>query len=145
MNMDKSLVATKSIQINSSPERIWIVLTDPERIKVYLFGTEVKTDWKVGSTIGFSGEYDGHKYEDKGNVLEVRPNELLNYNYWSGFSGLEDKPENYALVSYRIKKLGDGQCEFTWYQQGFSSEEGKCHTENGLQTMLMQIKQLAEE
>jgi len=49
------------------------------------------------------------------------------------------------LVSYRIKQLDDNHCEFTWYQQGFSSEEGKCHTEEGLEKMLEQIKQLSEE
>lgn len=144
-NMDKSLIATKSIQINSTPEKIWSVLTNPEKIKTYLFGTEVKTDWKEGSPITFSGEYEGHKYEDKGNIIENMPNELLNYNYWSGFSGLEDKPENYSLVSYRIKKLNDKTYEFTWHQQGFSSEEGKCHTEEGLEKMLEQIKKLSEE
>lgn len=121
------------------------VLTKPEKIKTYLFGTEVNTDWRVGSPISFSGEYEGHKYEDKGNVIEKKPNELLNYSYWSGFSGLEDRPENYSLVSYRIKKLANNNCEFTWHQQGFSSEEGKCHTEEGLEKMLEQIKQLSEE
>lgn len=145
INMDKSLIATSSIQIKSSPEKIWNVLTNPEKIKNYLFGTEVKTDWKKGSPMTFSGEYEGHKYEDKGNVIESKPNELLKYNYWSGFSGLEDKPENYSLVSYKIKKMDDKNFEFTWHQQGFSSEEGKCHTEEGLQTMLQQIKKLAEE
>ena len=143
--MDKSLIATRSIQINSTPEKIWGVLTKPKKIKTYLFGTEVKTDWRVGSPISFSGEYEGHKYEDKGNVIENKPNELLNYSYWSGFSGLEDRSENYSLVSYRIKKLENNNCEFTWYQQGFSSEEGKCHTEEGLEKMLEKIKQLSEE
>lgn len=143
--MDKSLIATRSIQINSSSENIWDVLTNPKKIKTYLFGTEVKTDWKEGSPITFSGEHEGHKYEDKGNVIENNPNELLKYNYWSCFSGLEDKPENYSIVSYIIKKMKDNDYEFTWHQQGFSSKEGKYHTENGLQTMLEQIKKLAEE
>ena len=143
--MDKSLIATKSIQINSSPQKIWDVLTNPEKIKIYLFGTEVKTDWKEGSSITFSGDYEGHKYEDKGNVIENKTNELLKYNYWSGFSRLKDKPENYSLVSYRIKKLDNNKYEFTWHQQGFSSEERKCHTEEGLRIMLDQIKTLAEE
>jgi len=39
--MDKSLIATRSVQINSTPEKIWGVLTKPEKIKTYLFGTEV--------------------------------------------------------------------------------------------------------
>ena len=41
-------------------------------------------------------EYDGHKY--KGVVCENILNELLSSRYWSGFSGLEDKPDTFAIV-----------------------------------------------
>lgn len=139
-SMDKTLIASNNITIQSTPEKIWNVLTNPEKIKVYLFGTEVKTDWEEGSPITFSGEY-----EDKGNVIENQPNELLKYNYWSGFSGLEDKLENYSLVSYRIRKLDNSNYEFTWHQQGFSNKERQKHTENGLKTILEKIKEIAEK
>lgn len=143
--MDKNLIATSNINIQSTLEKVWNVLTNPENIKEYLFGTEVLTDWNIGSPIIFQGEYDGQQYKDKGNVIENKKNELLKYDYWSGFSGLEDKPENYSLVTYKIEKLNDNSVNFTWHQQGFSSEEGKCHTEQGLQSMLEKIKELAEK
>jgi hypothetical protein len=60
------------------------------------------------------------------------------------FSGLEDKAENYLLVSYHIDKQGDNQVIFTWTQEGFSSEQGQQHSEQGLPTMLEQIKMLVE-
>lgn len=143
--MDKNLIASKNINILSTPEKVWDVLINPEKIKKYLFGTEVLTDWHVGSPIIFQGAYNGKQYKDKGNVIENKKNELLKYNYWSGFSGLEDRPENYSLVTYKIERLNDKTINFTWHQQGFSSEEGKCHAEEGLKTMLEQIKKLAEE
>lgn len=62
--MDTSLTVSKSIEIKTSAENIWDALTNPEKIKVYLFGTEAITDWKVGSPIVFQGEYDGHTYKD---------------------------------------------------------------------------------
>ena len=99
----------------------------------------------MGSPILFRGEYQGQHYTDKGNVIENSPNKLLKYNYWSGFSGLEDRLENYSVVSYKIEPISDDSFELTWHQQGFSSEEGKCHTEEGLKPMLEQIKRLAEE
>lgn len=143
--MDNSLIASSSILINSTSEKIWDVLTNPKKIKVYLFGTEVQTDWKEKSSIAFLGEHKGHKYEDKGNVIEHKPSELLKYNYWSAVSGLEDKLENYSIVTYRVEKLDDNRYKFVWHQQGFSNEKGKCHTQEGLKTMLEQIKKLAEE
>jgi uncharacterized protein YndB with AHSA1/START domain len=143
--MDKNLTASQSIQINSTTKKLWDVLTNPETIKFFLYGTETLSDWKVGSPIIFQGEYNGTTYKDRGNVLENRQNELLSYNYWSGFSGLEDKPENYSLVSYKIERIADRQVIFTWTQNGFASKEGQCHTEQGLIAMLEQIKKLAEQ
>ncbi len=143
--MNRNLKVSKSIEINSNAEKVWDVLTNPEKIKIYLFGTKTITDWKIGSPIVFQGEYDGHKYVDKGNVLEIIRNENLKYNYWSGFSGLEDKPDNYSIVTYHIDNVSDNQVKFTWTQEGFANEEGQQHSENGLFGMLEQIKELAEE
>src|SRR5690625_7814250 len=102
-------------------------ISDTEDIKKYLFGTQVKTNWKVGSPIIFQGEYDGQKYIDKGNVIENKENKLLKYDYWSGFFGLEDKLDNYSLVTYKIEKLNEHSINLIWHQQGFSSEEGQKH------------------
>lgn len=143
--MDNNLIATQSIGINTNAETVWEVLTNPEKIKIYLFGTETITDWKVGSSIMFQGEYNGQRYRDKGNVIECVKNKVLSYNYWSGFSGLEDKPENYSLVTYQIEDNTENKVKFTWTQKGFANKDGQCHTEQGLKTMLEQIKKMAEE
>lgn len=143
--MDFSLKVSKSIEINSTSSKVWDVLTNPEKIKVYLFGTETITDWEVGSPIIFQGDYQGKKYKDKGVVLENKPNQFLSYSYWSGFSGLEDKPENYFKVTYLLEENSENKILFTWKQEGFKSEDGKNHTEKGLPSMLEEIKKLAEE
>ena len=141
--MNRSLIASSKILINASPEKIWDVLTDSEKIKIYLYDTHVQTDWKKGSLIIFQGEYLGKQYKDKGNVIENIPYKLLKYKYWSSLSGLEDKEENYSIVTYTIEPVNENDCQFTWHQQGFSNEEGKCHTEEGLKNMLNQIKEFA--
>lgn len=142
--MDKNLIATSQIKIISTPEKIWDVLTNPEKIKTYLFGTEVLTEWGIGKPITFQGEYNGQAYQDKGNVIDIKKYELLVYNYWSGFSGLEDNPENYSIVTYKIENLEENAAQFTWHQQGFSSEAGRLHTAQGLKSMLEKIKELSE-
>ena len=79
--MDLNLKVSANIEINTPTNKIWDVLTNTEKIKIYLFGTETITDWKVGSNIIFKGEYKGNKYQDKGVVLENKPNQLLSYSY----------------------------------------------------------------
>tara|TARA_B100000497_G_C7659276_1_gene396972 strand:- start:154 stop:588 length:435 start_codon:yes stop_codon:yes gene_type:complete len=143
--MNKNLKVSKNIIIDTSADKLWKVLTDPEIIKVYLYGTQTITDWQLGSPIVFQGEYQGNLYKDKGNVLENIRNQILSYDYWSGFSGLSDSPENYAEVTYSIQKLCKNQVRFTWSQIGYANEEGQKHSENGLSSMLEQIKNLAEE
>jgi len=143
--MNKNLKVSKSIEINSNYEKVWDALINPEKIKVYLFGTETITDWKIGSPIIFQGDYEGNKYKDKGNVLENTRYKILRYDYWSGFSGLEDKPENYSIITYQIDNISDKLVKFTWTQEGFANEEGQQHSENGLFGMLEQIKKLVEE
>ena len=143
--MNRNLKVSKSIEINTEPNVVWDVLTNPEKIKIFLFRTETVTDWKIGSSIIFQGEYNGQKYKDKGIVLENVKNETLKYSYWSGFSELEDKPENYSIITYIIERLGKNKVKFTWTQEGFSSKKGQQHTENSLYGMLEQIKKIAEQ
>ena len=142
--MNKELKASAHILISASAKSIWEVLTNPNQIKLWLFGTEADTDWKVGSSISFRGEYQGHVYHDKGHVLENKEYELLKYNYWAQYSGLEDIIENYALVTYKIEEKED-MAELTWLQEGFASEKGQKHTEEGLPALLQSIKELAEK
>ena len=65
-------VATAQCEIDAPPEKVWRALTDPELIKKYMFGSEVKTDWKPGSPITWTGEFEGRAYEDKGEIISVR-------------------------------------------------------------------------
>lgn len=142
--MRHDLEVSESIVINAPTEKVWEALITPEIIKKYLFGTETITDWKIGSGIIFQGEYQGHAYKDKGVVRENITNELLSYSYWSGFSGLEDKPENYSLVTYKLKSCDEG-AEFTWVQKGFANEDGQRHSQEGLGEFLKKIKEVIEK
>ncbi len=142
--MNYSLTVSKSIDINVSPDKVWEGLTNPKIIKEYLFGTETITDWEVGSDVIFQGEYDDQNYRDKGIVMENIPEKLLSYTYWSGFSGLEDKSENYSLITYTLESSSNNNTIFTWSQKGFADEEKHEHAESGMQEFLEKIKEVIE-
>lgn len=142
--INKDLKVSKSIEINTSKEKVWEMLTKPELIAKYLYGTETITDWEEGSNIIFQGEYEGHKYKDKGNVLRKVPNALLKYNYWSGFSQTDDKPENYSDIALKIEEIKKNKVRLTWTQEGYANEEGYEHSQEGLPELLKKMKETAE-
>ena len=141
--MDTSLAVEKSVLINASRPKIWKTLTDPSLIKEYLYGTETITDWKVGSDLIFEGEWQGKAYKDKGHILEHTPEEILSYDYWSGFSGMEDVPENYSTVTYSLEDVGDA-VRLSVVQKGFATKENQEHSEQGWAGVLSKIKEIAE-
>jgi uncharacterized protein YndB with AHSA1/START domain len=98
--------AVASIVVDASPKVVWKALTDPELIRQYFMGATVDTDWKEGSPITFRGEWNGTAFEDKGEVLTVRPQKELRYSHWSPMGGTPDSPENYHVVDIELHKAG---------------------------------------
>ena len=112
----------ESVTINAPVSKVWQALIDPAIIKQYFFGTEAKSDWKPGSPITFTGEWKGQSYKDKGTILKVEPNKLLQHTYWSSMAGLEDIPENYITVTNRLEG-DDKQTKLTISQDMCTDEE----------------------
>jgi uncharacterized protein YndB with AHSA1/START domain len=141
--MDDRLTATASITLNASPERVWKALTTPAEIKQYLFGTNAQSDFKKGSLITYTGEWEGKKYEDKGKIIESIPNALLHTTYFSSMSGKEDKPENYANVYYRIEPTGK-QTILTITQDNNADEKSRDHSQANWNIVLQGLKKIVE-
>jgi uncharacterized protein YndB with AHSA1/START domain len=138
-----SLISKASTTINASPEKLWDALTNPEIVKQYFFGTNQQSDWKVGSDIIWTGEWEGKQYKDKGKILDVVPGKRLQYTYFSSMMGEEDKPENYRTVSFELA----GNCnttEVTITQDNNKSEESRAHSEQNWKMILDSMKKLLE-
>jgi uncharacterized protein YndB with AHSA1/START domain len=103
--------AQVSRTIHASADEVWDALTRPEKIKQYMFGADVESDFKVGSQIRIKGEFGGKPYEDKGEVLEVRPKEKLSFSHYSPATGAPDRPENYHTVTYELRPRGEAETE----------------------------------
>jgi uncharacterized protein YndB with AHSA1/START domain len=142
--MDKSLIATQTVVINAPISKVWEGLTNPQLIKQYLFGTEVSSDWQVGSTITYRGVWEGKDYEDKGTILEVKPQERLVSTYWSSIGGKEDKPENYKTVSYDLESTSGGETVVSVSQDNNATMEEKAHSEQNWKLVLEGLKNLLE-
>jgi uncharacterized protein YndB with AHSA1/START domain len=142
--MTKTPIAKATTTINASTSKVWDALTKPEQIKQYMFGTEVTTDWKVGSPITYKGEWKGKQYEDKGKVLEIEPGKRLVSTFWSSLAGLPDKPENYKKVGYELSSAGE-KTNLTITQDNNATQEEATEAEKNWNMVLEGIKKLVED
>jgi uncharacterized protein YndB with AHSA1/START domain len=141
--MEKKLVARASITVKASSARVWAALTTPALIKKYFFGSDIVTDWRVGSPILYRGEWQGRAYEDKGRILKFEPEKLLAATHWSPLSGVPDTPENYHTVTYEIVPQGEAT-KVMLTQDNNASQEEKSHSEQNWKAVLEGLKKLLE-
>ena len=136
-------VATAEAEISASPAQVWEVLTDPEQIKKFMFGAEVKTDWQPGSPIVWQGVYEGKEYEDKGEILEVDPGRLLKVTHYSPLTGQPDVPENYHTLTYELAERGTST-HLSLSQDNNASEEEAEHSRGMWEMLVSGVKEAAE-
>ncbi len=141
--MSKGCVAQATVTINAPTSRVWDALTKPELVKQYLFGTQMTTDWRVGSPITYEGTWQGKAYKDKGKVLQVEPGRLLVSTYWSALSGVPDDPEYYQTVRYELFPDGSGT-SLTVVQDNNETQEDADHATKNWQMVLDGMKKLLE-
>lgn len=101
-------VATAETSIHADPQRVWAALTEPDQIAAYLGGSLVETTWEVGSQITWSGEYDGHAYQDKGKVLVYDEPRVLSFTHYSPLMGQDDVPGSYHTLVYTLTPVDGG-------------------------------------
>jgi uncharacterized protein YndB with AHSA1/START domain len=64
--------------ITTTPEKLWSALTSPEFTRQYWGGTNIESDWKVGSKVVF--RWKG-KIVHNDTVLKSEPPRLLSYSF----------------------------------------------------------------
>ncbi len=150
--MKQPLFIKNTIAINAPIEKVWDALVNPVQTRKYMFGCETVSDWKPGSDLLWSGEYEGKKMVFvKGTIVRIEPHRYLAYTAIDPNSTIEDISENYLTVTYELKPE-NGQTIFTVTQGDYSivAEGERRYTEsynNGLgwQPILEGIKKLVEE
>jgi len=136
-------IAKAETDIDASKDKVWDALVNADTIKKYMFGTTVTTDWKPGSKITWSGEWEGKPYEDKGEILSINEGKTLQYSHYSPLSKEDDKPENYHTVTIHLSENG-AQTHVVLTQDGNKTAEAKAHSEKNWKMMLESMKKLLE-
>jgi uncharacterized protein YndB with AHSA1/START domain len=141
--MTSNHIAIATTTIHAPADSVWKALTDPELIKQYMFGSEVTSEWKVGSTITYAGVYEGTEYQDHGRILEFKPGQLLRSTHFSPLGGKQDIPENYHTLTWTLEADGD-TTQLTLTQDNNESEDAARHSEDNWTSVLQGLKELVE-
>jgi uncharacterized protein YndB with AHSA1/START domain len=144
METQEKLILKKSVVFKATPAQVWDLIVNPVQIKKYLFGTDTISDWKVGSSITFKGEWEGNAYEDKGTILKMEKEKLFKYNYWSNFSGDKDTPDNYSNITYELSKK-EGGTQFTLTQDNIKTEASRDHSDKNWSMVFDKMKEIVEK
>jgi uncharacterized protein YndB with AHSA1/START domain len=142
--MNNHLTGHATVLIDAPAEKVWEALTNPEIIRKYFFGTNTITDWKVGSPIRFTGEFQGTHYEDNGTILTFEPYSLIRYKYWSSMSGTEDKPENHLTITYELLKENN-KTRLNITQENIRDIKAREHSEENWRLVLANLKRVVED
>lgn len=133
-------IAVVSTIIHHPIDRVWKALIDPQEIQRYMMGARVNTDWKEGSPITWSGEWEGRRYVDNGTVLVVREPDLLKYTHTTGPSG--DGAEH--TVTVELKEVA-GITHMRLCQDGNKTEVQRDAAQEKWGRMLDQLKVMLGE
>src|SRR5579871_1194010 len=142
--MKSTLIAQAHITMSAPIARVWDALVNPEMIKHYMFGTNAVSDWKEGSPIVWKGEWEGKPYEDKGVILQLKPERVLQYSHFSPLAGQSDVAEHYHTVTIEISSNGTGTM-VRLSQDNNSTEEEREHAAKNWGMMLTSLKQFLEQ
>jgi hypothetical protein len=115
----------------------------PEFVKQWQYGSQLLTDWKIGSEIKFKTEWEGTIFEQWGKVLDIRQNELIKYSLFAPRPDLEDNPENYFVMSY-ILTAGNGQTKLEIIQEDNRPGAVQEAPQGEEHPILQGLKQIAE-
>ncbi|MBN8990181.1 MAG: SRPBCC family protein [Rhizobiales bacterium] len=126
--------------IETTPEKLWEALTNSEFSKRYWFDTEVRSDWKMGSS--FALVTDGI-ISDTGEILEADPPRRLAYTFkHERFEEMRD--EAATKVTFAIEPHG-GIVKLTVTHEGFAAGSKLLGAvSNGWPAILSGLKSLLE-
>jgi uncharacterized protein YndB with AHSA1/START domain len=113
-----------TILIDSTPDVVWELLTNHDQIKQWIADPEMEpeiiTEWKVNGPIIIRG-FHHLKFENKGTVLQFKPNQILSYSHLSSVSRLPDIPKNYSIFEFSLIPIGN-QTSLTITVSNFPTE-----------------------
>jgi uncharacterized protein YndB with AHSA1/START domain len=102
--------------VRATAEEVWRGLTSPEFTRQYFYGTEVASDWQVGSRVVYTNANGGRRVVE-GEVVECEPPRRLTIT-WHALWSEEAAAESPSRVSFQIEPQ-EGVCRLRVVHDSF--------------------------
>jgi uncharacterized protein YndB with AHSA1/START domain len=102
---DRSMEKVFEIYIKTTPERLWLAITDPEMRSKYNFGTRQKSDWTPGSRYEMGSPNSTQLLGEGENLVVDPPRKLV--QTMRALWGEDVKAEGTSRVTWEIEPVGD--------------------------------------
>ena len=132
----KTLKHVSSILLDVTKEKLWDLLTAPEWTEKYMYNCKVISDFKVGSSIEWKGEFQGVNAYLVGEVLAIEPKRFLKYSTIDPSYSDATVIENYIHVSYELREQNNSLLLTVVNETFDGSEERMKHVVQGWEGMV---------
>ncbi len=122
--MVNDVIITRSVLLNATPERVWEALTHPGMTRQFLSNCDVFCDWKEGSTLRWTGNYQGRDIDAEGQVLEVIPGKLIKYSGFDRLTEGDSSREGDVHITHEIIPQG-GKTKLLTTLEHFEGDESR--------------------
>jgi len=89
--------------IRTTPEKLWSALTDPNQMKEYWFGMQIKTEWKAGAE--WQMLFPDGRVADAGEIAAIERPKRIQLKWRNEFRP-ELKAEGYSLCTIDLEPYG---------------------------------------
>jgi hypothetical protein len=142
--MNQEIRYSVSTRVNAPASVVWEILCSPSTYHT-AWNAELATRWVKGAPIGFSGMWEDQPYQDKGIVLEISEERLVEFSYWSSFWEAPDIEGEYSTIRYELEPIDTCSCGLTVMQRGFRDDIHYQETVILWNDTINIMKQLAEK
>jgi uncharacterized protein YndB with AHSA1/START domain len=97
-----------------------------------------------GCPIAWTGEWQSRAYEDKGIILQIIRERLLEFSHFSPLDGTADLPENYHIVTVHLSSDGAQQTRVSLHQDNNLTDTARERAEANWSLMLAGLKDFVE-
>ncbi len=128
--------------IQTSQNKLWEALINPDITQHYFFGLRVNTDWQTGSDISYSNESEEAIIQGK--ILLCEPKQKISYTF-KGHKNDTGNMDADSRVTFEIEELSSNACQLTVVHDEFPSENTTYqNVGNGWPTILSGLKTYLE-